>query len=685
MSTGILPLILALCEIGAKAQPVTWSRTRGPFSGSVNLLTVDSHRNVFAMATTEGMYRSTNSGESWRLVNRIGFEYEPVLFADSSGNIYAGSVASGLYQSTDDGTSWHKTSMSGGASGATVISGNRICVGGRQILSISADDGKTWSVSQVRTDPGDASSVAEDTSGNIFVGFYRVFGNRPLGGGVFVSSDSGKTWSDDGMDFYSVLCLATDRSGKVFTLATSDGVKNNIYSTVHTRNSRNIDTWSADDSGIPLSANITTLGTSTSGSVVAMAEQGVFEYDDSTYSWRKVATGISSSDITALIYNPAGTSYASTAYDGIYYLNENSSAWIQCGIYPASIVSLGLDGSGKLLAGTDHGVYRQDSTGYWERMSHGLSDGVINQIDYSAFVHTLFASTSQGLYLLPDGDSSWYSVSSEWAYALVQTPDSAYCGTSGGMISASPQPGSNWSSDQTIGLPLTRIYSLAIDSSGTLFAGTSDDGVFESTDGGTFWSETGINSAFMFSTVRTLEIDDRGTLFAGTDSSGAYYSTDSGASWNRISSITGENVTSLLVSNPSEYYAGSSDHGVFLSTDMGETWRPVDAGLADSDVTCLVFGGDGYVYAGTDSGIFMSAGTMTKVGQQSNLPSTFALYQNYPNPFNPTTVIRFVVPGSGLKSRPDGGGLVFLKVYDVLGRLVKTLVDSRVAPGEHSV
>lgn len=57
-------------------------------------------------------------------------------------------------------------------------------------------------------------------------------------------------------------------------------------------------------------------------------------------------------------------------------------------------------------------------------------------------------------------------------------------------------------------------------------------------------------------------------------------------------------------------------------------------------------------------------------------PTGFFLNQNYPNPFNPTTTIRFSVPGSGS---------VVLKVYDVLGRLVKTLVSSRQTPGEHVV
>jgi len=65
------------------------------------------------------------------------------------------------------------------------------------------------------------------------------------------------------------------------------------------------------------------------------------------------------------------------------------------------------------------------------------------------------------------------------------------------------------------------------------------------------------------------------------------------------------------------------------------------------------------------------------------IPAEFSLEQNYPNPFNPTTNFQFGIP-----VRPEGGtGLQFvtLRVYDVLGREVATLVNEELKPGRHEV
>ncbi|MBN2601728.1 MAG: T9SS type A sorting domain-containing protein, partial [Candidatus Marinimicrobia bacterium] len=58
------------------------------------------------------------------------------------------------------------------------------------------------------------------------------------------------------------------------------------------------------------------------------------------------------------------------------------------------------------------------------------------------------------------------------------------------------------------------------------------------------------------------------------------------------------------------------------------------------------------------------------------LPKKFSLSQNYPNPFNPTTVIQYEVP------RPSE---VIIKLYDILGREVMTMVNKEQAAGRYSL
>ncbi|MDH3252611.1 MAG: T9SS type A sorting domain-containing protein, partial [Ignavibacteria bacterium] len=65
--------------------------------------------------------------------------------------------------------------------------------------------------------------------------------------------------------------------------------------------------------------------------------------------------------------------------------------------------------------------------------------------------------------------------------------------------------------------------------------------------------------------------------------------------------------------------------------------------------------------------------------QHPVLPAEFGLEQNYPNPFNPATTIRFAVPGGSRTSH------VVLAVFDLLGRMVETLVDGEMTPGYHTV
>ncbi len=58
------------------------------------------------------------------------------------------------------------------------------------------------------------------------------------------------------------------------------------------------------------------------------------------------------------------------------------------------------------------------------------------------------------------------------------------------------------------------------------------------------------------------------------------------------------------------------------------------------------------------------------------MPQSFELYQNYPNPFNPATIIRYELPTDAH---------VLIKLFDILGREIKTLVDESKEAGYHQI
>ncbi|MGA7161208.1 MAG: T9SS type A sorting domain-containing protein [Bacteroidota bacterium] len=87
--------------------------------------------------------------------------------------------------------------------------------------------------------------------------------------------------------------------------------------------------------------------------------------------------------------------------------------------------------------------------------------------------------------------------------------------------------------------------------------------------------------------------------------------------------------------------------------------------------------GNGNVYPDLYAQYLSSGGSLSSVrANEASVAETFQLQQNYPNPFNPSTQIKFSIAHAGFVS---------LKVYDILGREVATLVNGELASSSYSV
>jgi hypothetical protein len=132
------------------------------------------------------------------------------------------------------------------------------------------------------------------------------------------------------------------------------------------------------------------------------------------------------------------------------------------------------------------------------------------------------------------------------------------------------------------------------------------------------------------------------TVIAGTNGNGIYRFPDTTGNWGVLGYPNNMDkfVTALGIIRPIHYFAATVGTGVFEMYDILPT-PPI-----------------------------------VSVKQEKSFPALFALYQNYPNPFNPSTVITFSLPCSGLTT---------IRIFNVLGQEIATLVNGTLPAGKHSV
>lgn len=208
--------------------------------------------------------------------------------------------------------------------------------------------------------------------------------------------------------------------------------------------------------------------------------------------------------------------------------------------------------------------------------------------------------------------------------------------------------------------------------------------IFRSYDAGATWEGFKIPKDVIASYPRTAGFldDDNGLI---SDRRGnVVKSTNGGETWtatNKPDTSSSCWVNGIVHIPGTEILVGMDDIGVFYTTNLGATWGEIST-PAETDADYIVSGmflNQDFGYVFTDNGLvlrFEDQVTAISDPEFTNVPKTYRLSQNYPNPFNPETKISFTIPKAG-----D----VTIKIYDIQGREVTTLVNASMNAGTHEV
>lgn len=275
-----------------------------------------------------------------------------------------------------------------------------------------------------------------------------------------------------------------------------------------------------------------------------------------------------------------------------------------------------------------------------------------------------------------DGGTSWLdsTLNDPWLSGIAfATEDVGYIVAASGTLYRTSDAGKSWSVDARFGnTPLERI----VFSSPTLGWIVADDGVHRSTDGGKTWQHV------YATTGVPLDVAAVGNRAMFPKLNTIVYTTDAGSTWTTRTVFPLEtsiySIESVAFADDNNGWGVSNNGRIYRTTNGGDSWN-MESDMNGNSLFGIRFANRNRGWAVGRGGAILHFNSLTtSVSEDGNgeLPKGFALRQNYPNPFNPATTIRFAIPHTAV---------VALKVYDILGQELETLVAGEVGPGEFSV
>jgi hypothetical protein len=617
---------------------ISWTQTNLTVKGYfISILFADNF--TFLASDGSSIYKSSNMAD-WEIIVAGNFnEFKK----DKKGNLYAiyGEYSRNVYRSTNHGYSWHNYfTIPNSFFPRLLVTNNYLFVTGKEVVHRLLLDQNHSAVSIAVPLFKNSTFLSMDSDSVIFGAFdyYKSFA---------VSSDFGNTWNQINLDSIPGISprriFATDN---ILFLSNENKNLPPLY-----KSSNKGHSWESASDGIPLNNYISNVVQTPKG-FLASTSKGLISSRDASY-WFRSSLGISQVNFDKLILADDGSLIAST--------------W-----------DLGI------IKSTDHGFS-------WNEKNGGMSEITTGSL-VKAENGFLFVSSNQGIFKSFDHAESWRRVPNPESfnnyYNLFIGPNDQLFAWRPGQkkLYISNDYGISW---QIFFNENVDIKGLAFSSAGNIFITTLNaKRIYKSSNNGSTWSIIFNYTTFFQEPL----IDQSGNIFIPSNN-GLFKSTNEGVSWGiNTNDFVNPYLKRIYTDYNGNFFCSSRfSWGVlpelYHSSDEGNSWQVVTNGLFNAVVDDILFYSN-KIFLATNKGIWIHTHARVLSNNEQSLLTEFSVSQNFPNPFNPVTKIKFVIPTSPpspFLTNERGAAFVTLKIYDILGNEVATLVNEVKEPGEYEV
>jgi photosystem II stability/assembly factor-like uncharacterized protein len=591
-------LLLGGCVNDVAVQPegtnLLWRLVQYPHRNQINCIAIDPEGRIFLGAydlepnitfAEYALYISSDNGETWTKMHFGPLEIAS-LAIDSEGRIFAAGFYKRIMRSLNHGASWETLTDTLRTSYPRRLvidaSDNLYLPTDTSGIYFSSDHGDSWTqIGEGIRAAGTLISLDVNSRGCLFA---------IAGGNLYRSCDHGESWTQMTNVPWTVLYrqVAIDSKDRIFI--------NDRYSLY--RSTDDGETWTA--TSVPPDRPVYKISIDGRDRFYALCYFSVFVSNDGGDSWAAVMS-ISWNQVDFIAVNGAGDIFVAGSW-GLSRSIDGGASWEMLGFSYYEPIAIAIDGSGFFYIGLEcGGVYR--STGdlaSWERFNGGLP-AVWLYCFASANDSTIVAGTSDGLYVSPTNRPAWSraGLAGRRIEGVFPFPGDSIVVFSNDII-LSTDGGTSWSQ---LGLDDYEMRGLVKTGDGSLLAGASFGGVFRYTGEGILWDQ--MNDGLGDLHVNALAVTGGGDVLAGTDA-GVFISSNGGASWRRFSKERIQ-ITAVLVVGEDIFFG--TEEGVLWTRTDGSALSHQNDGIPSSDLGAIISiaaDPDKYLYLFTASGTFKS-------------------------------------------------------------------------------